>query len=227
MRLKTCAAVLAGGLMLAQAHAADVEGNTSGVWVDYLPATAAVAGVGTPFFAWGIGFHGSPRSSLSFSGTSFSSPLETKFKVGRISYFNGTIVTGTGADALDLRLSMDFTTPALGTVTGDYGFTLINTDNSADPVASADIVKLPSFFSATSFMVGGTEYRIKLTGFENVLGDGFLASDASQFHVLEGRFASADLYAVMTAAPVPEPETYALMLAGVGLVAFAARRRKA
>ena len=28
-------------------------------------------------------------------------------------------------------------------------------------------------------------------------------------------------------APVPEPETYALMLAGLGLVGFAARRRKA
>ena len=31
----------------------------------------------------------------------------------------------------------------------------------------------------------------------------------------------------LTAAPVPEPETYALMLAGLGAVGFAARRRKA
>ena len=32
---------------------------------------------------------------------------------------------------------------------------------------------------------------------------------------------------LLTPAPVPEPETYALMLAGLGLLAVAARRRKA
>jgi hypothetical protein len=30
---------------------------------------------------------------------------------------------------------------------------------------------------------------------------------------------------IVLAAPVPEPETYAMMLAGMGLLAFAARRR--
>lgn len=35
-----------------------------------------------------------------------------------------------------------------------------------------------------------------------------------------------DTQLLLTTAPVPEPETYALMLAGLGLVGFAARRRK-
>ena len=35
-----------------------------------------------------------------------------------------------------------------------------------------------------------------------------------------------DVQGHVTAAPVPEPETYALMLAGLGLVGFAARRRR-
>jgi hypothetical protein len=33
--------------------------------------------------------------------------------------------------------------------------------------------------------------------------------------------------AVMMAAPVPEPETYGMMLGGLGLLGFLARRRKA
>jgi hypothetical protein len=55
-----------------------------------------------------------------------------------------------------------------------------------------------------------------LTGFSNLrsvelgsLGRGYVAVDN-----------------IMVAAPVPEPETYAMMLAGLGLLGFAARRRK-
>jgi hypothetical protein len=33
-------------------------------------------------------------------------------------------------------------------------------------------------------------------------------------------------FAQFTATPVPEPETYAMMVAGLGLLGFAARRRK-
>jgi hypothetical protein len=38
--------------------------------------------------------------------------------------------------------------------------------------------------------------------------------------VIDGSVASA-----ATFAPIPEPETYAMMLAGMGLMAFVARRR--
>ena len=109
-----------------------------------------------------------------------------------------------------------------------YLFTLNTTPNTDDPVASADFVDLPSAFSTTDFLIGSTTYRVKLTGFQNIIGDGFLASSPLQFHVEEGQTASADLYAEVTTqtAAVPEPETYALMLAGLAAVGSIARRRR-
>jgi len=39
--------------------------------------------------------------------------------------------------------------------------------------------------------------------------------------------AAGKYYADVALAPVPEPETYAMMLGGLGLLGFMARRRKA
>ncbi|MBN8987404.1 MAG: PEP-CTERM sorting domain-containing protein [Rhizobiales bacterium] len=60
------------------------------------------------------------------------------------------------------------------------------------------------------------------------MGDGFLPSDGTQLHVLEGGRASADLYAVVTSqiSGVPEPSTWAMMLLGFAGVGFMAYRRK-
>jgi hypothetical protein len=59
----------------------------------------------------------------------------------------------------------------------------------------------------------------------DTLGVGFVSNGKkSQEHFGQG-LSHADLYAV--SAPVPEPETAALMIVGLGLVGFMARRRKA
>jgi hypothetical protein len=52
--------------------------------------------------------------------------------------------------------------------------------------------------------------------------------DADSFVAAGGALAAPDAEAVIPtiAAPAPEPETYALMLAGLGLVGWAARRRR-
>jgi len=227
--MKFKAIVLASALCLAfaQAQAADVEGSTSGKWVNPVPGAATVTGVGTSTFTWGdSSAFGGPPNQLGFTGDVFASAFETSFKVGTISYFNGTTALGTTADTVDLALTLNFTAPALGDVSGNYGFSLNSTPNVGTPDENADFVSLPSLFSTTSFLIGSTEYRVKLTGFENVVGDGFLASTSTEFHVREGGTASADLYAVVTTAPIPEPETYALMLAGLGVVGMMARRRR-
>ena len=222
--------VAALALSLISAHAAfaqPVAGSTSGVWVSPNPSAAPIVttGVGTSAFTWG---EGAPPNTLTFAGGLFGGVLETPFKVGTITYFNGSTTLGTTPDSINLSLTLNFGTPALPSVVSSYLFTLNTTPNTDDPVASADFVDLPSAFSTTDFLIGSTTYRVKLTGFQNIVGDGFLASSPLQFHVEEGQTASADLYAEVTTqtAAVPEPETYALMLAGLAAVGSIARRRR-
>lgn len=62
-----------------------------------------------------------------------------------------------------------------------------------------------TFFNGTRSFVSGNQLAIDIPG---NAGNGWSHSS------------------IYTAAPVPEPETYALMLAGLGLVGFAVRRRK-
>ena len=106
----------------------------------------------------------------------------------------------------------------------DYTFNIVTTPNTADPDASADFLDLPSAFSTTSFAIGGTTYNVKLTGFGDIVGDGFLASDSLALHVREGGTASADLFAEVTTevAAVPEPQNVALMFAGLGMMGLVA-----
>ena len=46
MKLQAMVLALAGALAISHACAADVEGSTSGVWVNPVPGTATVTGVG-------------------------------------------------------------------------------------------------------------------------------------------------------------------------------------
>ena len=232
MEFKRHLAVLVFGL--ATGHAAfaqNVAGSTAGTWIDPSPSAPPVVtmGTGTPFFTYGDGTGlGTGPNSLSFVGGLFSSVVESPFRVGTITYFNGTTAAGTSPASVMLSLGLTFTEPLLPPVIGSYLFTLNTTPNTSDPDQSADFVDLPTGFSFTDFLIGDTTYRVRLTGFQNIIGDGFLASNALQLHVRENASASADLYAVVTTQvnAVPDPETYALMLAGLAMMGAMARRRE-
>jgi hypothetical protein len=228
MRKRFAIAAALAALGSAPAVAADVEGSTSGVFINPAPLGATTTGVGTSDFTYGI--PSGPSTELVFTGVNpFASPFETKFKVGTLSFHNGTIAIGSEASAVDLALSTIFTAPlGLNTVVSTFTLGLVTTPNSADPVASADFVNLPSSFAPSVFNIGGTNYTVKLVDFENIVGDGFLASSATQLHVTEGGSASADLYAEVTSQvpSVPEPSTWAMLLIGFAGVGFMAYRRK-
>jgi hypothetical protein len=217
---------LALALAAQAASAADVEGSVSARWEDAEPTSATISGLGTSTVQWGVPVAPSAASSLSFSGGAFASAFEAPFKLGTLVYNNGTIANDTGAESVSLHVDVNFSSLALGVVTNHFAFQLENTPNVGDERQAADYVWLPDNFGETSFTVDGTEYHVRITGFDNVVGDGFLTSDNSLFHVKEGGMAQADLYAsVTTLAPVPEPESYALLFAGLGLIGLKVRRR--
>jgi hypothetical protein len=221
------AAVLAATSCLC-ANAADVSGTASAIFTNPQPTGGAIAttGVGTSSFTWGAGF--TPVNRMDFAGTSFASNFESPFKLGTLSYFNGLSGTGTVPDRVDLAVKLAFIDPLIPDVTSTFTLQLLSTLNNSTPDGNADFVKFTNLFSDTSFLVGSTTYRVKITGFENVVGDGFLVSDATQFHVREGSVASADLFAVVTTQTpqVPEPASYALILSGLALVAATRWRRR-
>jgi hypothetical protein len=212
------------------AIAADVVGSASAVFSNPTPSGTVFTGNNTNNFHYGDNTGtGTPQNQLTFTGATFSSAFETPFLVGSLFYFNGTTGVGTNPTAVDLVLSTNFSTPSLPTVVSSFGLSLIVTPNTSDPDASADFVVLPSIFSPTVFNIGGTNYTVKLTGFGNVVGDGFLESSGTQLHVREGLSATADLFAEVTtdiSGGVPEPSTWAMMILGFAGVGVMAYRRK-
>ncbi len=218
------AAILAATPAISQ----DVSGATTGIFVNPQPAASSVTtGVGTSQFTFGEPA-GTPANHLYFTGNDFTSPLETPFKVGSLSYFNGA--TYNNPSSVDFTLSLAFTAPALPTVSSTFTLNLVSTTNDGDADAQADYVYFPSSFSTTSFVLDGTTYNVKLLGFGNVVGDGFLDSDSTQLHVRENSTASADIFAVVTSetpnSGVPEPASWAMMLGGFGMIGGALRNRR-
>jgi hypothetical protein len=208
------------------AGAITFDGNTSGVFMNPTGGSSMVTSIqtvgDTSRFTWGTGVS-SPPSSLYFDGASFSGVTPGQFfNLGSLTYFNGSVASGTEADSVVLRNSLSFTNPS-GIIlqSFNFGFQLINRPNTDDPTASADSVFLSTNFQPTIFSFGGINYTLDLT-FGTVSGiNGF--SNPNEFFVREGQSAGVSLLGKITAQTPPPSvpdagSTLALMgMAVVGL----------
>jgi hypothetical protein len=178
-------------------------------------ATAVISGVGTSTFNWGTldGSFFPDHSTLQFSGVDFTSKAPDEvFKLGTLTYTNGTSFVDTTAFGITLTIGVANFNVAIDPAVAQLAI-LVTVNGGVDPFRDADFI---------SFDV------LPLT-----------------FHVFEGATATADVFGYIHGDPqvvisgislpldqpgflasVPQPGTYVLVLAGLALLGFVARRKR-
>lgn len=214
-----------------EAKAAVFSGSVSGSWGETTPGiineNPVFDGVGTDTFSWGDPtlFENASSNQLVLKGNSFSTDAGSLFKIADLTYRNGTVLLGTSVESVSLKLGLSFTKPTEIDQVFDYEFYLQNTPNLSDnPEFNADFVFVTNNDANRSFIYGGDEYTLSLTGFSQDNGK----TNAKEFRVLEGEKTTAAIFAQINKVPkpkkVPEPGfPVGLSVLGVYLIS----RRKA
>ncbi len=121
-----------------QAKATTFSGSVNSSWG--IPTSGDInddpiyTGVETDVFSWGdpTPFEGASANQLVFKGSSFSTDTGSLFKIGDLTYRNGTVLLGTSVESVPLNISLSFDElPEIDEVF-DYGFSLQNTPNLSD-----------------------------------------------------------------------------------------------
>ncbi len=213
-----------------QAKAVIFSGSVSGKWGE--PTSGSVntnpvyTGVGTNTFTWGdpTPFKDASANQLMFEGSSFSADTKTLFKIGDLTYVNGTVLLGTSVESAPLNLSLSFNEATSVNQVFDYQFYFQNTPNLSDnPEDNADYVLVTEKNSKRSFTYGGEKYTLSLTGFSHDNG----TTNIDEFRVLEGEKTTAAIFGQITKVPLSKkvPEPGLLMgLSAVGVYLISRRK---
>jgi hypothetical protein len=187
-----------------QAKAITIAGSSSGTWIN--PEAGpdnpypVFSGVGTNIFQWGDpnGFE-TGSNELSFSGNSFSTTNDSLFKLGDLTYFNGTTLEGSQVDSVSLETTVSITVPSLLDQNFTSKLNIFTTLNTGDPQLDADSIFFPNSFSNPIFNLNGTQTKIEIVGFSKDGG----TTTLSELRVLEGNRDQASIYAKFVTVPEP------------------------
>lgn len=160
------------------------------------------SGESNSYFEWGSitsGDSGNTGNGLSKSWMSFdANPIGailpgTVFELGTLSYYNGEIYTGTGADSVTLSIDLGFDLNGVGSgSSADFSFNLINTPNNANDVwKDADYVQLSNSSTTQNINFNGIEFKLELQ-FGSATENGLSSFD--EFHVIEKQTASTKVF---------------------------------
>ena len=199
------------------------------MFVVLLPAAAAAIAFGTPAIA----------NSLTFQNVTFETQALDSDTL-RLSILNATNATGdwTGVDFLKAFEIKAIGNPTFASVVSGPGTSTATVESGlsanvgcttggtnggcfsfASPVALTDSMVWTIDFQGASLDLDSPSLKIQfLTGADATSKTGSLLSQTIP--------AVSAAFAVPAISAIPEPETYAMMLAGLGLLGFVARRRR-
>ena len=250
MRNLLLAAAMAAA-MTAPASAAVVDfTNIKAEWYDVVslggPAVTYTGnGTANASVRWGSD-QGNGRSGYDFEALAIPSLTVSPpggsdiTNIATFRHLNNPIASGTSISAIKLKFTTDVLVDSnpFGTVTFIYSFSHDETPNADNPCAyggannqgvningCADRVTVNFNSQSDFFDVNGYEYALDVVGF--LIG----GNPATNFLTVEGQSNTAQLrgklvlYSEATSG-VPEPATWAMFIAGFGLVGAAARRRQ-
>ena len=150
-----------------------------------------------PLFKWGgTSGSGQTQSWMQFDGSPSAKVVPGDwFEIGKLTYYNGTITTGTGADNVKLKFDLNMTKPSATTTHADFTLSLVNTPNTGDANASADYVYIPALAVPFTTTVAGKNFKLDVR-FGETTANGF--SSVSEFHVIEEKTATGTMYGRIT-----------------------------
>ncbi len=194
--LITASLLLAAASILAETRSTGIFRHPIG------PATAVISGIDTDEIEWGTPFQASALPNrLSFTGKTFSLPINQRRSIGTLTYQNGISELGSVIDCIETELTLAGT----DSLTAQFILEIDTTSNDSDAEASSDSLRLLTPYSSTPLIRDTKAYGIRLF-FGEVQGATF--AETEQVILLENALTEIPLEAVVCESlPIPSTTT--------------------